>query len=157
LGLCVLWAAAAGAGSNAGFGVSLVPAQISGAAVGDTIDFAVEIAEAVEAKHVLVVARYDSTLFAFVDFVPGALIADLQAPAGIPEADTLSYVIGELAFGAVRRFANKLFNFAVDRRHDGASIVWESRWPGIEDTLRYRAVGDTLWMVMANALFLRFF
>ncbi len=213
LGSGMLWAAAAEAGPNAGFAVSLNPEQVSGAAVSDTVDFAVQIAGAVEAKHALVVARYDSALFAFVEFVPGDLIEGLQAPAGVPEAvggglkeiqsggtqlagtagrgdgtlgtlrfavlgeipvagaaisivevqinasfsdaDTLSYDLGELTFTTVRRFANKLFNFAVERRHDGASIAWESRWPGIEDTLRYRAVGDTLWTAVANALFLR--
>jgi fibronectin type 3 domain-containing protein len=200
------------AGSNAGFSVALEPAQVSGPAVGEQVDFVVQIAGAVAAKHALVIAQYDSTFFEFVEFVPGDLIEALVAPAGIAEAvtgslkeiqsggtqlegtpgagagalgtlsfvvvgeipaagptisitqvqinasssdaDTLVYALGELSFSAARRFANKLFNFAVERRHDGADIVWESRWPGVEDTLRYRAVGDSVWTAVPNPLFL---
>ncbi len=208
----VLCATIAQAGTNAGFGVALEPAQASGPAIGAEVEFAVQITGAVEAKHALVVAQYDSALFEFIEFVPGDLIEGLMAPAGMAEvitgslkeiqsggtqlegapgagagtlgtlrfvvtgampaagatisitqvqinasasdADTLSYAVGELGFSATRRFANKLFNFAVARRHDGADIAWESRWPGVEDTLRYRAVGDSTWTTVANPLFL---
>lgn len=81
-------------------------------------------------------------------------ITQVQINASASDADTVSYAAGELVFSATRRFANKLFNFAVTRRHDGADIAWESRWPGVEDTLRYRAVGDSTWTAVANPLLL---
>ena len=37
-----------------------------------------------------------------------------------------------------------MFYFEVKRGHDGATVSWQSRWPGIDDSQwRYRAVGDS--------------
>ena len=207
---CALWAHPTLAGTNAGFSATVDPTEIRGPAVGERIELAVEIQGAVEAKHSLVVARYDSALFSFVEFTPGDLIADLVAPPGIPEAvagglleiqsggtqllgipgagsgllgtlsfelssqlpaegayisltqiqlnasasdaDTLSYAVGEFGVSLIRVFANRLFNIAVKRRHDGAILSWQSRWPGIDDSLRYRAVGDSIWTERTNPL-----
>ena len=80
--VCALLAHPALAGTNAGFSATVDPATVRGPSVGEQIDIAIEIQGAVEAKHSLVVARYDSTLFTFVEFTPGELIA----PPGIPEA-----------------------------------------------------------------------
>ncbi len=198
------------AGTNAGFSVVVDPAEIRGPAVGERIDLAVEIQGTVEANHALLVARYDSSLFSFVEFAPGDLLEGLVAPPGIPEAvdgglleiqsggtqlggppgvgsgllgtlsfelrsqlpaegafisltqiqlnasvndaDTLSYAVGEFGVRLIRVFANRLFNIAVKRRHDGANLSWQSRWPGIDDTLRYRAVGDSVWTEITNPL-----
>jgi len=76
------------AGSNAGFGIALEPAQVSGPAIGEQVDFVVQVTGAVAAKHALVIAQYDSTFFEFVEFVPGDLIEGLVAPAGIAEVAT---------------------------------------------------------------------
>ena len=83
--VCALLAKPALAGTNAGFSVVVDPAEIRGPAVGERIDLAVEIQGAVETKHALLVARYDSSLFSFVEFAPGDLIEGLVAPPGIPE------------------------------------------------------------------------
>ncbi len=212
LTLLLLTSRPAYAGANAGFSAALWPTWNETAA-GDTIAFAVRIDGAVEAKHALVVAQYDSLHFAFVDFAPGDLIVDMVAPAGVPEpvdggrkeiqsggtqlqgtpgsgsgtlgtlrfvalrsmpvnglkisiveiqlgaaatdVDTLRFAPDEFGFRAARRQANKIFNVAVERRHDGADIAWESRWPGINDSLRYRAVGDSIWTERAHPLFVQ--
>ena len=208
--VCALLVQPALAGTNAGFSAAIDPAEVRGPSVGEQIDIAIEIAGVVAAKHSLVVARYDSTLFAFVEFTPGDLIKSLVAPPGIPEvvdgslleiqsggtqlggtpgedsgllgtlsfalssklplegafisltqiqinasatdADTLSYAVGEFGVSLVRAFANRLFNFEVKRRHNGAVVSWQSRWPGINDSLRYRAVGDSTWTALVGSL-----
>ena len=46
---------------------------------------------------------------------------------------------------------NRIFNFDVKRGHDRATVIWESRFPGIDDTLRYRATGEEEWAFAVNA------
>ena len=46
--------------------------------------------------------------------------------------------------------ANRLFNFDIARRQDAATVTWESRFPGINDTLRYRTVGSPDWQIGVN-------
>jgi hypothetical protein len=46
--------------------------------------------------------------------------------------------------------ANRLFNFDIARQHDAVTVTWESRFPGINDTLRYRTVGSTDWQIGVN-------
>ena len=208
--VCALLANPVFAGTNAGFSATVDPAKVRGPAVGQRIDIAIAIEGAVAAKHSLVVARYDSSLFAFVEFTPGDLIEGMVAPAGVPEAvagglleihsggtqlgatpgvgsgllgtlsfelssqlpaegafisitqiqlnasasdaDTLSYAVGEFGVDLIRVFANRLFNIEVKRRHDGAILSWQSRWPGIDDSLRYRAVGESTWIERTNPL-----
>ena len=198
------------AGTNAGFTAAIDPTEVRGPAVGERIDIAINVEGVVEAKHGLVIARYDSSLFTFIEFTPGDLIEGLVAPSGIPEAvdgglteiqsggtqlsgtpgtdsgllgtlsfelrsqlpvagsyisltqiqikasvsdaDTLFYAEGEFGVALSRVFANRLFNFEVKRSHDGAVVSWQSRWPGIADTLRYRAVGESAWTTFVNPL-----
>jgi hypothetical protein len=84
----------------------------------------------------------------------GAFISltQIQINASSSDADTLAYALGEFGVQLVSVFANRLFNFDVERRRDGASITWQSRWPGIDDSLRYRAVGDSTWTALVNPL-----
>ena len=46
--------------------------------------------------------------------------------------------------------ANRLFNFDIARQQDAVTVTWESRFPGIEDTLRYRTPGSTEWQTAVN-------
>ena len=46
--------------------------------------------------------------------------------------------------------ANRIFNFDVVRQHDAATISWESRFPGVNDTLRYRVTDAPKWQVAVN-------
>ena len=208
--LCAFVTQLALAGTNAGFSVTLDPSEVRAPAIGDQIDIAIQIGGAVEAKHALVTARYDSSLVVFGGFTSGDLIDGLVAPPGIPEqvgggltevqsggtqlggtpgagvgllgmlsfyvvgalsgsdglisiteiqvnasatdADTLTFAEGEFGVGLVQVFANQLFNFEIRRDHDGATISWQSRWPGIDDSLRYRAVGDSTWTQLVGTL-----
>jgi len=79
-------------------------------------------------------------------------ITEIQINASVTDADTLTYADGEFGIGLIRVFANRLFNFEVKRGHDGATISWQSRWPGIADSLRYRAVGDSTWTQLIGTL-----
>ena len=72
-----LWFSPAFAGTNVGFSATLDPTAVRGPSVGQRIDLAVGIEGAVEANHSLVVARYDSSLIAFVEFTAGDLIEGL--------------------------------------------------------------------------------
>jgi hypothetical protein len=42
---------------------------------------------------------------------------------------------------------NRTFNVDIKRGHDRATVSWESRFPGINDVLRSRPVGETVWEV----------
>jgi len=83
--LCAFVTQLALAGTNAGFSVTLDPSEVRAPAIGDQIDIAIQIGGAVEAKHALVTARYDSSLVILGGSTPGDLIDGLVAPAGIPE------------------------------------------------------------------------
>ena len=79
-------------------------------------------------------------------------LTQVQIGASASDVDTLSYAVGEFGVHLIRVFANRLFNIEVKRRHDGALVSWQSRWPGIDDSLRYRAVGDSVWTELVNPL-----
>ena len=70
-----------------------------------------------------------------------ALVGLFLAPAAPAQEDA-----------ATPTFSNRIFNFNIERRHDGAIITWQSRFPGVEDTLRYRAVGESEWQVALSPL-----
>ena len=40
---------------------------------------------------------------------------------------------------------NRTFNFDETTRHNGATVSWDSRFPGVVDFLRYRISGETVW------------
>ena len=51
-----------------------------------------------------------------------------------------------------RRFSNRAFNFKVERRDLGATVGWQTRFTGLDDTLRYRRVGDAEYRLALNPL-----
>jgi hypothetical protein len=72
---------------------------------------------------------------------------EVNTSSDVADKDTLAFDDGDLGVSLVRRFANRIFNADVTRRFDGATVSWESRFPGLVDTLRVRASGDSLWRV----------
>ena len=75
---------------------------------------------------------------------------EVNTSASVEDKDVLTYASGELGVTLVERFANRIFNAEVTRRFDGAGIAWESRFPGLADTLRVRATGDSLWRTVVG-------
>jgi hypothetical protein len=64
----------------------------------------------------------------------------------------LNFFPGELGLEVTRRFSNRAFNFKVNRRDIGATIGWQTRFVGLDDTLRYRRSGDTAYALALNPL-----
>ena len=79
-------------------------------------------------------------------------IVAVQINKSSSDTDVITYEVGEFGVGLVRRFANRVFNFDIKRQHNAASISWESRFAGVDDTLRYRETGDAIWQVAVNPL-----
>ncbi len=61
------------------------------------------------------------------------------------DRDSLQFAPGQVGRRLVPRFANQIFNVDVQRRFNGASLSWESRFVGLADTIRLRATGQNLW------------
>ena len=52
-----------------------------------------------------------------------------------------------VADDAVVAATNRIFNFDIKPGHNKATISWDSRFPGIDDVLRYRTVGASEWQI----------
>lgn len=59
-------------------------------------------------------------------------------------------VVCALSLATPAAAANRLFNFDIARQQDAVTVTWESRFPGIDDTLRYRTPGSTQWQTAVN-------
>ena len=62
------------------------------------------------------------------------------------DSDTLVFEPGELAVALTRSLPNGVFDFAIERRHNGAVMTWRTALSGVDDAVRYWAIGssDTL-------------
>lgn len=72
-------------------------------------------------------------------------ITRIVEPVRLTEDRVLDLVLDEL-------FANGIFNLTVVRRHDAAAINWFTRFPGLNDVVQYRAMGQTTWQTARNPL-----
>ena len=68
------------------------------------------------------------------------------------DVDELTFADGVMGVRLVRRFVNRIFNVDVKRRHDGVTLTWQSRFAGIDDTLRYRISGASEWQTAVSPL-----
>jgi len=66
------------------------------------------------------------------------------------DRDALLLAPGSLGRALRPRFANQIFNVDVQRRFNGASLSWESRFTGLADTIRVRQAGQTEWVDFGN-------
>ena len=76
----------------------------------------------------------------------------VRVAASSGDLDELAFADGTLGLKLVRRFVNRIFNADIKRRHDSVTLTWQSRFAGIDDTLRYRISGESDWQVAVNPL-----
>jgi hypothetical protein len=74
----------------------------------------------------------------------------LNTSSGAEAKDTVQPDLEQIGRRLTRRFPNQIFNVDVQRRFDGAALAWESRFPGLADTVRVRATGDSVWQSFGN-------
>lgn len=79
-------------------------------------------------------------------------IIDVQVQASASDKDNLSYEVGEFGVKLTRDLPNKLSDVDIVRRNNAALISWHSRFPGLVDEVRYRAVGTEDWLSAQNPL-----
>ncbi len=80
--------------------------------------------------------------------VPPATSAGLKvtratAPVYLTQDRTLDLVLDET-------MANSVYDVTFDRRHNAATLTWFTRLAGIDDSVRYRAEGETAWRTQIN-------
>jgi fibronectin type 3 domain-containing protein len=66
--------------------------------------------------------------------------------------DVKLFALDRLAVRVRSNFANQIIDLKVDRGFERAAVVWETRFPGINDTVRYRQVGEEIWLSAHNPL-----
>ena len=59
------------------------------------------------------------------------------------EKDVYEFDKGQRGIALVRNFPNQIFDIKVERKHNGALFTWNSRFPGLVDTVRIRQEGTT--------------
>lgn len=77
-------------------------------------------------------------------------VVEVELNTSASEKDAVLPDVGQLGRRLSLRFANQIFNANVQRRADGAVLAWESRFPGLADTVQVRATGDSLWQRIGN-------
>ena len=80
-----------------------------------------------------------------------SIVSVLVATSSV-DVDELTFADGVMGVRLVRRFVNRIFNVDVKRRHDGVTLTWQSRFAGIDDTLRYRISGASEWQTAVSPL-----
>jgi hypothetical protein len=65
------------------------------------------------------------------------------APVFLTQDRTLDLVLDEV-------MANSVYDVTLDRRHNAASLTWFTRLAGIDDSVRYRAEGETAWQTQVS-------
>lgn len=83
-------------------------------------------------------------------------IVSVEVNTSAADKDVLEYPPGAFGLKAQYVFPNALFDFAVERSHDRAVVVWSSRNRGIDDEVEYRPVEATQWLRATNPLKTRF-
>jgi fibronectin type 3 domain-containing protein len=83
-------------------------------------------------------------------------IIQVVVNASSADGDTVTHAPGTFGIKASTRLANVVFNFEVARSHNAATITWDSRFPGLNDTVAYRVATDTTWKYAHNPLLNRF-
>jgi len=68
------------------------------------------------------------------------------------DQDALEFAEGKFGVRLAPYFPNLIFDLEVVRRLNSALITWRSRFAGIRDTVRYRAVGAEEWQAAHNPL-----
>ena len=86
--------------------------------------------------------------------VEGTFISITAVEIGLStsDKDVFTFAPGTLGVDLSASFRNKLANFQVFRDYNKAEISWTSSLPGLEDGIRYRAVGATEWQTAVNPL-----
>lgn len=99
-----------------------------------------------------------TVLFTVTDSVGDAgsavwlLYAEVNTAAADSTRDTRRFAPGELGVSLVQRFVNRAYNLDITRGVADASFTWESRFGGLGDTVRVRAIGDSLWRLATHAM-----
>ena len=68
------------------------------------------------------------------------------------DVDIKTFNLGRFGVRVRSNFANQIIDLKVDRGFERAAIGWETRLPGINDTVRYRQIGEEIWLSAHNPL-----
>lgn len=79
-------------------------------------------------------------------------VVGVHANLSTTDKDSLEFVPGQFGIALTRTFPNHTHGFYVHRQQDSAKITWYTRFAGVEDVVRYWAVGTSDTLVAHNSL-----
>ena len=80
-------------------------------------------------------------------------VVSLRIGLSSSDADIKTFPLDRFGVRVRPNFANQIFNFElVPRRLNAAAVLWETRFPGINNTVRYRPVGEEVFLTAHNPL-----
>ena len=79
-------------------------------------------------------------------------VTSLRIGLSSSDVDIKTFNLGRFGVRVRSNFANQIIDLKVDRGFERAAIGWETRLPGINDTVRYRQIGEEIWLSAHNPL-----
>ncbi len=79
-------------------------------------------------------------------------VTSLRIGLSSSDVDIKTFALGRFGVRVRSNFANQIIDLKVDRGFERAAIGWETRLPGINDTVRYRQIGEEIWLSAHNPL-----
>jgi fibronectin type 3 domain-containing protein len=86
--------------------------------------------------------------------VAGAYISiiDVQVQESASNKDNYIRPIRQFGIKLLTVFPNAIFDLETIRDHNSATLNWRTKEPGLNDTVQFRAKGDTTWRTLTNPL-----
>ncbi len=82
----------------------------------------------------------------------GSFVSVTRVRVGLSasDVDIKKFSLGRFGTRVRSNFANQIIDLQVKRGFQDAAIKWETRFPGINDTVKYRPVGEQVWLTAHN-------
>ncbi|MFT7695827.1 MAG: hypothetical protein ACI8P2_004463, partial [Candidatus Latescibacterota bacterium] len=79
-------------------------------------------------------------------------IIDVQVQESASNKDNSVRAIRQFGTKLIKVFPNAIFDLEIIRDHNSATLNWRTKEPGLNDTVQFRAKGDTTWRTLTNPL-----